>query len=552
MSLTRQACPEEKANASDSDEGYVSSDEEPIHHEDEALHQNNEAASSDSSDSSDEEDDDTDDYLSKVKKNWRAIRDLPAGELTEEICIAAIRESWQAVKYIPEDKLSDRICLEVVRQKGEALGKLPLKSRNKVICLAAVLQNGLALQDVPAAERTAELCLAAISQNWQALQYVPAEHQQQVYDFLSQVKHLIVVNPDELVDAEIQVSWQVYASKEKRNQKTLLVYPDKLDVLMQDLHALGNHQVFELVLLGNGSQRAMSDIGGIEAKDVIAWLEKYPELTKIKLLSCWSAHKTQEAHCPEEQRALKEVLEESKENRDPHFQEAPKDCTLVYISGNLAELNIHQQSKLLKRSNPVFVFYEVADLKYLAILDQDKNNKIHTRIKEINEQQFRFYLSSEKPPKIPSNNFYVDLKGNEQKRKQLLSDLLGLGGYVSKKEPSYKKYKETHPSEQSWKMEWREEYQAYFKKNSLIRNLLEGIQAKALLARAISIKAYYGVMHVDLQQGGFHSAPANVYTNQEDFSFFGENIKRKELKAIREKFQNSFKAVTVTVSKKAG
>ena len=113
------------------------------------------------------------DYLSMVRRDGSALKNVPEALKTPEICDAAVQKNGYALQFVPEALMTPEVCLAAVQQDGVALCYVPKALRTPEVCLAAVQQDGLALKYVPEALRTPEICDAAIQQDPEAARYLP-------------------------------------------------------------------------------------------------------------------------------------------------------------------------------------------------------------------------------------------------------------------------------------------------------------------------------------------------------------------------------------------
>ncbi len=287
--------------------------------------------------------------LAAVKQDGMALQLVPEARQSASVCLAAVSQNWEALQFVPYDLRSEEIYLQVVCQNGMALEFIPEARRSASICLAAVLQNWEALQFVPEekrsddiylavlqqngrelefipeARRNALICLTAVYENWQALQFVPENHWQMIQQFFSNLAHIVIVDKDEWNLAEIKKSWLVYANKEKRRNKTLRVFRDEIDEFMEAF-CMMNILELEMVLLGHGY---LHKIAEIDAPQLVSYLEKYPEIIKVKLLACYSVRKKEGMLHWEEQEALENLAPESS---DEIQAEASSNLDKGYIS----------------------------------------------------------------------------------------------------------------------------------------------------------------------------------------------------------------------------
>jgi len=480
--------------------------------------------------------------LTACRQNGEALGEVPKGIRTEEIYLAACQQNGMALRFVPRAERTEIICLAACQQKGKAIKHVLEDKRTDEICLAACRRNGMAIKFIREHMLTEEMCLAGVQQDWEAIKYVP-EHlkekmKEKLNHFLSEVRHIVIVDEREKMNPEVILGSQVYATKEKRENKTISVTINKLDDLMSNLRSCKNPHDLELVLIGHYNLEIENDVlAGVTPKGVVSCLEKYPNIIKVKLLGCHTASKNADAAHPHsaEMRELDGLRHESKD------EEVPENCSLFYMEDSPTA---DQRSKLLKKQNTVFIVYEKAGTKNLMKLEKENEN-INQRTTIINDNQYGFYTKSHKKIQIPKGSFSALLKIDDNKRKQLMPDLLGQSGYISKNDPLYANYKSTHPSERSLNIEWGKESENYFVKNSFIRMVLEEIESNKNISRPIKVKAYPGGVYVDHRQGCFHSAKQNLYVIGRKVSIFHDNILREKLKEARE--NKDFKSFTVTI-----
>jgi exosome complex RNA-binding protein Rrp4 len=116
-----------------------------------------------------------DPILHAVWSNGLALRYLPAGVHTVELCSRAVAQNGEALKYVPETLRTEEMCRIAVAQDGLAFSDVPEKLRTDAMCKTAVAQNGSALAWTPNPLRTEEICRIAVTKNAWALEWVP-EH----------------------------------------------------------------------------------------------------------------------------------------------------------------------------------------------------------------------------------------------------------------------------------------------------------------------------------------------------------------------------------------
>ncbi|MGL5742287.1 MAG: hypothetical protein ACRCXC_06920 [Legionella sp.] len=114
------------------------------------------------------------------------------------------------------------------------------------ICLAAVNKNADALMYIDN-ETIKEWIIAQISpmqlleNAYQSINYFPSQYntEQLKQQFLRSIEHIVVV--DGIDNKEIQDSYLVYANKEKRHGKTLLVDVGQLETVLEDMRQYGRN-----------------------------------------------------------------------------------------------------------------------------------------------------------------------------------------------------------------------------------------------------------------------------------------------------------------------
>jgi hypothetical protein len=111
--------------------------------------------------------------LHAVWSNGLALRYVPAGFHTVEMCSRAVAQIGEALRYVPEAMRTDEMCRIAVAQDGLALSDVPEKLRTEAMCETAVAQNGSALAWTPNPLRTEEICRIAVTKKGWSLEWVP-------------------------------------------------------------------------------------------------------------------------------------------------------------------------------------------------------------------------------------------------------------------------------------------------------------------------------------------------------------------------------------------
>ena len=113
--------------------------------------------------------------LHAVWSNGLALRYVPAGFHTVEMCSRAVAQIGEALRYVPETLRTEEMCHIAVAGNGLALSDVPKKLCTEAMCETAVAQNGSALAWTPNPLRTEEICRIAVTKNGWSLEWVP-EH----------------------------------------------------------------------------------------------------------------------------------------------------------------------------------------------------------------------------------------------------------------------------------------------------------------------------------------------------------------------------------------
>jgi hypothetical protein len=119
----------------------------------------------------------TDICIEAIKQNIHIFHDLPAGDKTFEVCMAAVKHYSLLIQYV-DNKMPRyaEICLEAVKHINFndiqwIMQFIDLNIEGmELICLEAVKKNGMILKNIK--NQTKDICYEAVKQNPHALQFV--------------------------------------------------------------------------------------------------------------------------------------------------------------------------------------------------------------------------------------------------------------------------------------------------------------------------------------------------------------------------------------------
>jgi hypothetical protein len=517
--------------------------------------------------------------LAAVIQDRQAFQYLPLLLLTETFYLKAVKQDWRALECIPEEKLSEIICLKAIEKDWWALLKIPAERRTETLYLAAIKQDGEALQYVPEAQQTKILCLEAVKEDPRALSFVISDSlkiycieqitlekiitqcysaqqyfPEKIYDaairqLLSPIQHLIVIaNEEALDDPEVKDSYLVYANKistdpnKSRKGKTLLVPKKNLAWALKDLQ---DNPQLNLVLLGH----VLVDVdllAGLTMATTASWLAQYRNITKVTLLGC----NTVKAGILAAEEKLNAATREYEKNKI-----LPNHCGFIFIKKPLTEEIQHKiiaDKKLdacyvlLQRTNPEAKEPSSSPLYQLAFLQKNADHSITTTAISLSEKQMlscRDLLNKGRNFKVPSGQDFQTLHGEQKpltsdEKRFLLNIYEQTDEKFSKNNPAYAAHKNLYPFLCSVKININEASEMAKLEPSLLSDLVHHIRNNPAITQKLCVKGYRGLIHVDINQGGFHSVPKGVYEKNYIISFFGtknDSIDRHELARKRNK-----------------
>ena len=114
----------------------------------------------------------------KEIKDWYDLMErLPDRFKTPELCLEACRRDGQAVRFVPEGLLTEEMCIEAAKESFFSLKFMPERFKTPAVCREAALHGGMALREIPEAALTEEMCLEAFREGrtdcaW-TLKYMP-------------------------------------------------------------------------------------------------------------------------------------------------------------------------------------------------------------------------------------------------------------------------------------------------------------------------------------------------------------------------------------------
>jgi hypothetical protein len=270
--------------------------------------------------------------------------------------------------------------------------------------------------------------------------------------------------------------------------------------------------------------------------DMIDTLKQSPNITRLTLLSCESARASLLA---EEEKSIAAF----KNSQDALFS---GDCGLIYMTKS--PVNKVEQDKILKNQDACYVLIEENNQKTCIFLQKNANpKKIALNDEKFESCKNQLYGANKtfKIPKGGSEYQIVRGPGNYLKlsEKQYMHDVFENieGNKFNKKNPAYKAAKNTYPFLRGVEIQSTDENEMKKLKHSLLQVVAETIKATPEIKQNVVVKGYRGLVHVDLEEGGFHNVSKPIYTKSYSSNnsplLFGkkDNIDRPELKKQRTK-----------------
>lgn len=100
--------------------------------------------------------------LASVMQNGWALRYVPIGLRTTNVCWAAIHREPRSLKFVPDDLKTPEMCAFAVERYPFTLMYVPEHLRSRELCLNAVAMDGTQIQQVPRALLDEALYVTAI------------------------------------------------------------------------------------------------------------------------------------------------------------------------------------------------------------------------------------------------------------------------------------------------------------------------------------------------------------------------------------------------------
>ena len=461
-------------------------------------------------------------------------------DLYQQLCFLAIKQNALAIKYVDPAFLTVSqyidLLLMAVRYNGLALQYVPVLKDGKPfnkdvylnIVITAVIKNANALKyiaDKEIKEQVIEAItpLVILSNSYQAINYFPEKyHREQILrTFLSGIEHVVVVSSDSIENNEIQDSYLVYANKEKRRFKTLIVEDFDIEPVLHLMKEQKLVQDINLVLLDH-AQQYNNEICGMKIEDIVDLIDKFTQIKHVTFLGCVTV---KARSLKSEQLLLKQFK--------PMFDSINNKQCFLMLSLSMPEEQV--MTKYLSSSYEAGYFLYKDTHKDSLILEYKTIQGVSTKV-NLSEQHLRQLFNALGKPR---HQFPTSEKGFElfdllsQKTKiwlwALQTDLLSS---LKRSDSVYKGLKKSFPfltkgfiqSEEADKLE-----------ESLLKKLFLGIINNPHIDRDIVLKGYTRGLYVDVKSNRFYLSDTNIYSENYTQSFFATpdaNIEDQELDAM--------------------
>jgi hypothetical protein len=208
-------------------------------------------------------------YLSFVKENGLALRDIPDHLRTQAICLAAVQQNAKAIKYVREEERSLLMCLIAVKQDAMTLKYVPDEIKIKTIHAVSVK--------------------SIIANNCFALKYFPTDPslREEINHTLASVKYIAIAGSSN--DAEVRDAHLTYANQKKKIVSFLYSKSTTMTELRSSLNKVitgSNNKDLHLTLIGHHALGRLDSLGGLHFKTIANLCEQYPSIRHIQLLGC--------------------------------------------------------------------------------------------------------------------------------------------------------------------------------------------------------------------------------------------------------------------------
>ena len=125
-----------------------------------------------------------DEALVVVRRDWRALRDVPPEFRSAEVCAAAVREHGAALVWVPPEMRGDAVmsalagmkhskAVAIAEEETQVRRAEELTRRGHEALLEALQAGDIALEYVPYEHRTLDICVVACRDDDEALAHVP-------------------------------------------------------------------------------------------------------------------------------------------------------------------------------------------------------------------------------------------------------------------------------------------------------------------------------------------------------------------------------------------
>ncbi|RAP38560.1 hypothetical protein B1207_01365 [Legionella quinlivanii] len=494
--------------------------------------------------------DDTLFYIKAVAADGFLLEHVPKEvENYVSICFQAIHKNPESVQFVPRslpEDIKKALYLAAVSNNGLALEYIFEAQDNYDVCKTAINQNIYAMEFVDETIRKL-LCTqnrrVYLERNYMSHQYFPGDKASFIKEFLKQIQHVILINKQDLYDQELVDVMEVYKRKQSREERVTCVTTDHLDHLMKDLQSLDLKGI-HLMILGHANS-FVKKIAGLDASQITEIVEKYPCLTKVTLFGCKSA----QIEKLEEEKA---IIQKAKAEKKPQTTPA---CGLIAAISKSA--SVENYAKLLRASGLdetyVIVQHQTNEgyqykLLYLSKSNIDTGNAQASAFlskDNVTLLQNQFTRKNDLNTAFGKGLNIATLKNKKTPLRvaelELLEELSGRSPF-SKSHVNYKVNKSNLPFLRGFTITEKE---AFFKlRTSLLKEVMESIKANPHITRAVVIKGYCELIHVDKKESRFHVLPNMSYThNFYKLRLFSnpavDNMDRKSLAMERKRMMDA-------------
>ncbi len=433
---------------------------------------------------------------------------------TEETYLSLVKANGLALKDVPDHMRTAKVWLAALHQNPKALNCFREEERNLLMCLVAVKQDAKLLKSVPDAMKIQLIhavgIKSIIANNYFATKYFPkdAKLREEVNEALASVKYIAIAGPSK--DAEVRDAHLTYADQKKQIASFLF----KKSTTMQELMTLLDEVIkgsknndLHLTLIGHAAETVES-LGGLNYKDIVKLCEQYPGIKHLQLIGCNVA----KAKKPKEEiDMVHSYIEKMKIKNALHYG---------LVSTFRASNNNDFQQKCLKfcANNNLHGVYvlnktESGDYQLFSMKYDEKSQTIIEKVKDIRKPlEIQNILENHKPIKFPTSDILLPIRQKDNlltfKELMALRDLAYEGNRFEKTHSHYKKDKKTYPFLATIHAELED------LESSFLKKLADEIKRNKTITWDISIKGPTKLVHVDTVQRNFTITKTPLYDSK--------------------------------------